>query len=100
MWNLLTLYFFNKLFNSYYDFESLLGSYINDNISEFVESVSKNIVKQHNIDVYNSVFGNVKLDEDKFSVWGTTLFNSINKSGKYDYSTNGAYFKDSFTAVI
>ena len=84
---------FNKIFNSYYDFELLLGSYINDNISEFVDvsilSVSKNIVKQHNVDVYNSVFGNAKLDEKKFSVWGTTLFNSMNKSGKYDYSTNG-----------
>lgn len=84
---------FNKLFNSYYDFEFLLGSYINDNISEFVDvsilSVSKNIVKQHNIDIYNSVFGNTGFNDDKFSVWGTTFLNSMNKSGKYDYSTNG-----------
>lgn len=28
-------------------------------------------------------------DEDKFSVWGTALLNSMNKSGKYDFSANG-----------
>lgn len=77
-------------------FDNLKNQFDNwvlNNVSEIADlsvfNISKNIVKQHNIDVYNSVFGNAKFDEKKFSVWGTTLFNSMTKSGKYDYSTNG-----------
>lgn len=75
------------------DLKNQFDNWVLNNVSEIADlsvlNISKNVVKQHNVDVYNSVFGNAKLDEKKFSVWGTTLFNSMNKSGKYDYSTNG-----------
>ena len=75
------------------DLKNQFDNWVVNNISEFVDlsvvGISRNIIKQHNIDVYNSVFGNVKFNKDRFSVWGTTLLNSMNESGKYDYSTNG-----------
>lgn len=75
------------------DLKNQFDNWVVNNVSEIADlsmaSISKNIVKQHNVDVYNSVFGNIGFDEDKFSVWGTTLLNSMDKSGKYDYSTNG-----------
>ena len=75
------------------DLKNQFDNWVVNNVSEIADlsifNISKNVVKQHNIDVYNSVFSNTKFDEKKFSVWGTTLFNSMNKSGKYDYSTNG-----------
>lgn len=77
----------------FYNLKNQFDNWVVNNVSEIADlsifNISKNVVKQHNIDVYNSVFGNAKLDEKKFSVWGTTLFNSMNKSGKYDYSANG-----------
>ena len=75
------------------DLKNQFDNWVVNNVSEIADlsmvSVSRNIVKQHNIDIYNSVFSNTRFNKDKFSVWGTTLFNSMNKSGKYDYSTNG-----------
>ena len=75
------------------DLKNQFDNWVVNNVSEIADlsmvSVSRNIVKQHNIDIYNSVFGNPRFDKNKFSVWGTTLFNSMNNSGKYDYSTNG-----------
>lgn len=75
------------------DLKNQFDNWVLNNVSEIADlsvlNISKNVVKQHNVYVYNSVFGNAKLDEKKFSVWGTTLFNSMNESGKYDYSTNG-----------
>lgn len=75
------------------DLKNQFDNWVVNNISEIVDlsvvGISRNIVQQHNIDVYNSVFSNTKFNKDRFSVWGTTLLNSMNKSGKYDYSTNG-----------
>ena len=88
-------YFSDYMLNEYpfNEIKKQFDNWVVNNYSEIVNlsvvGISRNIVKQHNVDVYNSVFGNAKLDEKKFSVWGTTLFNSMNKSGKYDYSTNG-----------
>lgn len=77
----------------FYNIKNQFDNWVANNVSEIADlsmaSVSRNIVKQHNIDIYNSVFGNARFNDDKFSVWGTTLLNSMNKSGKYDYSTNG-----------
>lgn len=88
-------YFSDYMLNEYpfNEIKKQFDNWVVNNYSEIVNlsvvGISRNIVKQHNIDVYNSVFSNTKFDEDKFSVWGTILFNSMNKSGKYDYSTNG-----------
>ena len=75
------------------DLKNQFDNWVVNNVSEIADlsmvSVSRNIVKQHNIDIYNSVFGNTRFDKNKFSVWGTTFLNSMSKSGKYDYSTNG-----------
>ena len=88
-------YFSNYMLNEYpfYEIKKQFDGWVESNISELMDlsviSVSRNIIKQHNVDIYNSVFGNAKFDEKRFSIWGTTLLNSMNKSGKYDYSTNG-----------
>ncbi|MBQ8294638.1 MAG: autotransporter outer membrane beta-barrel domain-containing protein [Alphaproteobacteria bacterium] len=75
------------------DLKNQFDNWVANNVSELTDlsviGISRNIVKQHNIDIYNSVFGNIGFNDDKFSVWGTTLLNSMNKSGKYNYSTNG-----------
>ena len=75
------------------DLRNQFDNWVVNNVSEIADlsviGISSAITKQHNIDVYNSVFGNAYFDEDKFSVWGTTLLNSMNKSGKYDFSANG-----------
>ena len=88
--------YFTDYIGNEYPFTQIKNQFDNwvvNNVSELVDlsviGISRNVVKQHNIDIYNSVFSNTRFNEDKFSVWGTTLFNSINKSGKYDYSTNG-----------
>ncbi|MBQ5699759.1 MAG: autotransporter outer membrane beta-barrel domain-containing protein, partial [Alphaproteobacteria bacterium] len=88
-------YFSDYILNEYpfNEIKNQFDNWVVNNVSELVDlsviGISKNIVKQHNVDIYNSVFSNTKFDDNKFSVWGTTLFNSMNKSGKYDYSTNG-----------
>lgn len=75
------------------DLKNQFDNWVVNNVSELVDlsviGISRNVVKQHNIDIYNYVFSNTRFNKDKFSVFGTTLFNSMNKSGKYDYSTNG-----------
>ena len=88
-------YFSDYILNEYpfTQIKNQFDNWVVNNVSELADlsviGISRNVVKQHNIDIYNSVFSNTRFNEDKFSVWGTTLFNSINKSGKYDYSTNG-----------